>query len=131
MMVRISLTPIIDVVFILLIFFMLATNFQKFNQMNINIATATAAPSVLDKELFIIEFNDAGNYQMNSIPYPLEELKNRIKGTIVDNADYMVILKPSETTKLQSIFSLLEALHKDEIKNISIGINKNETKKQI
>ena len=57
-MIRISLTPIIDVVFILLIFFMLATNFQKFNQMNINIATETAAPSVLDKELFIIEFND-------------------------------------------------------------------------
>ena len=46
-MTRISLTPIIDVVFILLIFFMLATNFQKFNQMNINIATETAAPSVL------------------------------------------------------------------------------------
>ena len=30
-MTKISLTPIIDVVFILLIFFMLATNFQKFN----------------------------------------------------------------------------------------------------
>ena len=130
-MIRISLTPIIDVVFILLIFFMLATNFQKFNQMNINIATETAAPSVLDKELFIIEFNDAGNYKMNSTPFSLEELKNKIKGTIVDNTDYMVILKPSEKTKLQSIFSLLEALHKEEIKNISIGINKNETKKQI
>ena len=49
---------------------------------------------------------------MNSTPFSLEELKNKIKSTIVDNTDYMVILKPSEKTKLQSIFSLLEALHK-------------------
>ena len=126
-MVKISLTPIIDVVFILLIFFMLATNFQKFNQMNLNIATESAAPSVLDKELFIIEFNNAGNYKMNGAPYKLDELKKIITSKIVDSPEYIVVLESSESSQLQSIFSLLETLHKDEIKNISIGVKKNET----
>ncbi len=128
-MTKISLTPIIDVVFILLIFFMLATNFQKFNQMDINIATESAAPSVLDKEFFIIEFNNAGNYKMNGESYELDDLKKVISQSVVNTPDYMVILKPSEKTQLQSIFTLLESLHKDEIKNISIGVKKNETQK--
>ena len=74
-MVRISLTPIIDVVFILLIFFMIATYFQKFNQMDINIATETVAPSILDKEVFIIKFDSSGNYKLNDTPYSLDDIK--------------------------------------------------------
>ena len=107
-MIRISLTPIIDVVFILLIFFMLATNFQKFNQVDINITTETAAPSQEDKELFIIEFNNSGNYKLNDTPYSLNDLKEKIKVTVADIPNYLVILKPSKQTNLQSIFSLLE-----------------------
>jgi biopolymer transport protein ExbD len=35
-MTKISLTPVIDVVFILLIFFMLATNFNKVGEVNMD-----------------------------------------------------------------------------------------------
>ena len=44
-MTKINLTPIIDVVFILLIFFMLATNFQKFSKTDINLSSETASIS--------------------------------------------------------------------------------------
>ena len=47
-MVKISLTPIIDVVFILLIFFMLATNFQSFNKTDIKNAEINFEKSDLD-----------------------------------------------------------------------------------
>ena len=127
-MIRISLTPIIDVVFILLIFFMLATNFQKFNQVDINITTETAAPSQEDKELFIIEFNNSGNYKLNDTPYSLNDLKEKIKVTVADIPNYLVILKPSKQTNLQSIFSLLESLNEYEIENVSIGVTENEIK---
>ncbi len=129
-MIRISLTPIIDVVFILLIFFMLATNFQKFNQVDINITTETAAPSQEDKELFIIEFNNSGNYKLNDTPYSLNDLKEKIKVTVADIPNYLVILKPSKQTNLQSIFSLLESLNEYEIENVSIGVTENEIKEK-
>ena len=127
-MIRISLTPIIDVVFILLIFFMKATNFQIFNQVDINITTETAAPSQEDKELFIIEFNNSGNYKLNDTPYSLNDLKEKIKVTVADIPNYLVILKPSKQTNLQSIFSLLESLNEYEIENVSIGVTENEIK---
>ena len=56
-MTKISLTPIIDVVFILLIFFMLATNFQSFNKTEIQISNEAASVSQSDKKIFLIEFN--------------------------------------------------------------------------
>ena len=51
-MTKISLTPIIDVVFILLIFFMLATNFQSFNKTEIQISNESASVSQSDKKIF-------------------------------------------------------------------------------
>ena len=57
-MTKISLTPIIDVVFILLIFFMLATNFQDFNKTEIDLTKSTASATVTDKRVFIIEFDE-------------------------------------------------------------------------
>ncbi len=129
-MVRISLTPVIDVVFILLIFFMLATNFQKFNQVDIKIATETAAPSQEDKETFIVKFDNSGNYKLNDASYSLDDLKEKIKASVSNSPDYLVILKPSEKTNLQSMFKLLESLHQDKIKNVSMGVIKNEIKEK-
>ncbi len=130
-MVRISLTPVIDVVFILLIFFMLATNFQKFNQVDINVTAETAAPAQEDRELFIVEFNNSGNYKLNDDPYSLSDLTEKIKAGITNNPDYVVILKPSEKTNLQSIFNVLETLTQYEIDNVSIGVKQNEAKEKI
>ena len=109
---------------------MLATNFQKFNQVDINITTETAAPSQEDKELFIIEFNNSGNYKLNDTPYSLNDLKEKIKVTVADIPNYLVILKPSKQTNLQSIFSLLESLNEYEIENVSIGVTENEIKEK-
>ena len=52
-MTRISLTPVIDVVFILLIFFMLASNFNKIGEIDMDIAKETNSAS--KEEIKLIE----------------------------------------------------------------------------
>ena len=47
-MTRISLTPIIDVVFILLIFFMLASNFNKIGELKMDMSKETNQSSKED-----------------------------------------------------------------------------------
>jgi biopolymer transport protein ExbD len=44
-MTRISLTPVIDVVFILLIFFMLASNFNKIGEIDMDMTKETNSAS--------------------------------------------------------------------------------------
>ena len=50
-MTRISLTPIIDVVFILLIFFMLASNFNKVGELNMDLSKESSQSSNEDIKL--------------------------------------------------------------------------------
>ena len=47
-MTKISITPVIDVVFILLIFFMLASNFNKVGEVNMNMNKESTTSSKED-----------------------------------------------------------------------------------
>ena len=77
-MVRISLTPIIDVVFILLIFFMLATNFQSFNQTDIKLSSEQASISQSDKRIYLVEFTKNGEFKLNKETMSQRSIKNEI-----------------------------------------------------
>ena len=51
-MTKISLTPVIDVVFILLIFFMLASNFNKVGEINMDMAKESTQASREEVKIF-------------------------------------------------------------------------------
>lgn len=67
--VDINLTPLIDVVFLLLIFFMVSTTFTKETHLEINLPEASTAPPA-DKQPETIEvvINADGNYSVNGQP---------------------------------------------------------------
>ena len=52
-MTKISLTPVIDVVFILLIFFMLASNFNKVGEVNMNMTKESTTSSKEDIKIIV------------------------------------------------------------------------------
>ena len=92
-MTKINLTPIIDVVFILLIFFMLATNFQKFSKTDINLSSETASISQSEKKIFLIEFEGNNKFLLNDEELPYDTIKKtNVIHTLytkkVSNGDY-------------------------------------------
>ena len=95
-MTKISLTPIIDVVFILLIFFMLATNFQSFNKTEIQISNESASVSQSDKKIFLIEFNEESEFKLNGTVASLDSIKSDIISSQKKNDEFVVIAKPSK-----------------------------------
>ena len=100
-MVRISLTPIIDVVFILLIFFMLATNFQSFNKTDIKLSNESASVSQSDKRIYLIEFNKDGEFTLNKQSLSQRKIKAAILDSKKNDEEYMVVLKGSKDTDIQ------------------------------
>ena len=133
-MTKISLTPIIDVVFILLIFFMLATNFQNFNKTDINLTKSSAASTVTDKKVFIIAFDDNSNFKLGNQDMTMEQIKEKILYETKSDQNYAVVVKPEDNTKFQTTLYVLEDLKRTKIQNVMLGINKmkketnNETK---
>lgn len=126
-MVRISLTPIIDVVFILLIFFMLATNFQSFNKTDIKLSNESASISQSDKQIYLVEFNKKGEYKLNKKNLSLVDIKNKIVEGIKENEDeYMVVIKGSKDTDVQDVLNVIAKFKMNQISNITLGISKND-----
>ena len=115
-MVRISLTPIIDVVFILLIFFMLATNFQSFNKTDIKLSNESASISQSDKQIYLVEFNKKGEYKLNKKNLSLVDIKNKIVEGIKENEDeYMVVIKGSKDTDVQDVLNVIAKFKMNQI----------------
>ena len=126
-MVRISLTPIIDVVFILLIFFMLATNFQSFIKTDIKLSNESASISQSDKQIYLVEFNKKGEYKLNKKNLSLVDIKNKIVEGIKENEDeYMVVIKGSKDTDVQDVLNVIAKFKMNQISNITLGISKND-----
>ena len=107
-MVRISLTPIIDVVFILLIFFMLATNFQSFNKTDIKLSNESASVSQSDKRIYLIEFNKDGEFTLNKQSLSQRKIKAAILESKKNDEEFMVVLKGSKDTDIKDIGKNLE-----------------------
>ena len=126
-MTKISLTPIIDVVFILLIFFMLATNFQSFNKTEIKISNETASISQSDKKIFLIEFNKDSEFKLNGTTASLDSIKSDIISSKNNGDDFVVITKPLKGADVQLVLSVLANLKSSNIENVTLGVSKDNT----
>ena len=126
-MTKISLTPIIDVVFILLIFFMLATNFQSFNKTEIEISNEAASVSQSDKKIFLIEFNKDSECKLNGTTASLDSIKSDIISSKNNGDDFVVITKPLKGADVQLILSVLANLKSSNIENVTLGVSKDNT----
>ena len=64
--VSVNLTPLIDVVFLLLIFFMVSTTFTKETHLSIDLPEAQGEASADVPEQIEILIDEAGNYRLNA-----------------------------------------------------------------
>ncbi|MCL6414781.1 biopolymer transporter ExbD [Aestuariirhabdus sp. Z084] len=73
--VSVNLTPLIDVVFLLLIFFMVSTTFTKESHLSIDLPEATGKPAVEHKKQVEIVIGKQGSYVVNGKPLINNEAK--------------------------------------------------------
>ncbi|MDH5407517.1 MAG: biopolymer transporter ExbD [Gammaproteobacteria bacterium] len=62
---QLNLTPLIDVVFLLLIFFMVSTSFTKESEINIELPESSGTPLKTEKFVIEIEIDREGRYFVN------------------------------------------------------------------
>ena len=128
-MTRISLTPIIDVVFILLIFFMLASNFNKIGELKMDMSKETSQPSNEDIKIIKLAVEQTNSVISNGKRYDDNELLTMIRLAIKEANRYSIILTAESDVTYQRYLTIMNYLKKNKIENVTIGIKANETKK--
>ena len=126
-MTKISLTPIIDVVFILLIFFMLASNFNKVGQLDMNMSKESSQASDKDIKTIKVLVRQDETVISNGKIYDDKELITMLKIALKDAEEYAVILTAKKDVTYQRYLAMMSFLKSNNIVNISIGIRDIET----
>ena len=129
-MTKISLTPVIDVVFILLIFFMLASNFNKVGQLEMNVSKESSQASDLDIKTFKVLVRQDETVISNGKIYDDKELITMLKIALKDSEEYAVVLTAKKDVTYQRYLTMMNFLKENNIENISIGIRDNEANKK-
>ena len=126
-MTRISLTPIIDVVFILLIFFMLASNFNKIGELKMDMSKETSQSSNEDIKIIKLAVEQANSVISNGKRYDDGELLTMIRLAIKEAKRYSIVLTAKDDVTYQRYLTIMSYLKENKIENVTIGIKANET----
>ena len=125
-MTKISLTPVIDVVFILLIFFMLASNFNKVGEVNMDMTKESTTSSKEDIKIIKLLVRQDQTVLSEGKVFDDSELLGMLNMAIKDIAKYSIILTSKDDVTYQRFLNLISYLKTNELNNVSIGLKKNE-----
>jgi biopolymer transport protein ExbD len=118
----ISLTPLIDVVFILLIFFMLASSFLDWRAITLDAPAAQAAGTSMDGAVLIRVMAD-GSLDLGGSPVTLDDLNERLRPHLDRKPDQRVLIQPAAGVPLQRVVTVLDAATAAGVSNLSLTRN--------
>lgn len=125
----VNITPLIDVVFLLLIFFMVSTTFDRQSELNIELPEASGEISkneLLDIEIFI---GPKGEYSVNGkalINTQVESLLRAMRDVAGDNKEPRVIISADKNATHQSVMSAMDAARQLNFLHITFAAVKPE-----
>ena len=128
-MTKISLTPVIDVVFILLIFFMLATNFNQIGEINMDMTKESTIASEEDIKVIKLLIRQDETVLSEGKVYDDNDLLTMIKIATKDVSKYSIVLTSKDDVTYQRFLNLMSFLKTNDLNNVTIGLKKNEISK--
>ena len=126
--VEVNLTALIDVVFLLLIFFMVSTTFDRHARIKVSLPEATTKATQQQNEPLVLLIDAKGNYFLNErqiVNQQLETLKQALKKTIgpskTDYSDISLVLRADANTPHQSVVRAMDAASQIGLSRLSIA----------
>ena len=131
---EVDMTPMIDCVFLLLVFFMVSTTFNK-QEADISFAlpgTAAQAEAVDIPDEQIIQITAAGNVFLNDLEYDAPanaDMPELVKTLILfrqtaeaNKVPAMITIAPEDTVKQQRVVDVLNACTAAKIANVTFAV---------
>lgn len=125
--VEINLTPLIDVVFLLLIFFMVTTTFDRHAALKVSLPEASAKKMQKNDEPITLSIDANGNYFIDDrqiLNQSLDTLMLALKRTIgkeMSIPDAVLVLRADANTPHQSVVRAMDAASQIGLIKLSIS----------
>jgi len=120
--VSINLTPLIDVVFLMLIFFTVSSRFSELTQLTVNLPEAQGYAESIDKVL-LLTVDANGQMRLNGQPVPggAVGLGEAVRRKINDNSDMPMTLSANAMTPHHYVVTALEVAAQLNLKQLTLA----------
>jgi len=122
--VDVNLTALIDVVFLLLIFFMVTTTFDRHAKLKVSLPEASTKATQQQSEPLVLSIDAKGNYFINDrqvVNKSLDTLKQAIRKTIGEDKDVAMVLRADANTPHQAVVRAMDAASQLGLTKLSIA----------
>lgn len=118
-----QLTPLVDVIFLLLIFFMVSTAFIDFTRrLDIQLPEAKAAQVVEKVKSFVIEMGIDKKIHLNGKLVTMETLETQIKSEMKTAARGSAIIKADKRLPYGNVVKVLGIVKDAKIRDIGVAV---------
>ncbi len=105
--IQMPMTSLIDIVFLLLVYFLLTTNFMIDEGISIKLPQAKAASPQTEQEITIYVDKEGRAFLMNQ-EVPLDQLFKRLKEMIGNQEDRLVVIKADRLVILNKLVKVMD-----------------------
>jgi biopolymer transport protein ExbD len=119
---RIEIIPMIDVIFFLLVFFMVSTLSMTVNRgLPVNLPTAATSQKELGENVDLTLMQD-GELFLNREPIALQDLGQRMKAALAVNSQLVVIINADGQARHSSVIEVLDELRGAGVSRLAIAV---------
>ena len=115
-----NLTPLIDIVFLLLVFFMLTSHFVRDEVLNIDLPEADSGAALDEPQQVEVIINAAGEYSLNKQIVSLEVLQELLIVELKNQKEKVVRIRGGENVDLGAAIEVFDAARKAGASGIDI-----------
>ena len=115
-----NVTPLIDVVFILLVFFMLATNFASYRLIRVETPRETEVVNTSDGAIVIV-VGANGDLTFDTAPIEKDQLVDKISEVVAIDPGRVFLVRPEKGVSLQEAIEIYDAAHRAGARSVSFS----------
>ena len=123
---EINVAPLIDIVFLLLIFFMLTSEFTDFKTIDM-ISPNKSNTTIQKSELpIVINLSANGTIEIDNVNIDLMDLSSTVKDKLMNSKNNKVIISTLNETKINLLINIVDAIRSLGIENIALITKENK-----
>lgn len=117
---HLDIAPLIDIVFLLLVFFMLTSTFLVPEAINLELPESSTA-TVTNTTAITVALNQGGELALNGETIELDHLQVAIKALLRQDADASITLKSDAHTEVQQLIKVMDEIRNAGGKNLALA----------
>ena len=118
--IEINVAPLIDIVFLLLIFFMLTSEFTDFKTIDM-ISPNQSSTNIQNNDLpIIINLSENGLIEIDKIEIKLEDLSETIQMKLLNSNNKKIVISTLNETKINNLIIVVDTIRSLGIENIAL-----------